>query len=80
MSTGESGRDYEVRSFARELAEFLNRGIASGTFRHIVLIAAPGILGHLRASLTDVARRAVVYEISKDLTGLDVGDIRNYFM
>ena len=80
MSPGESGRDHEVRSFARELADYLNRGIASGRFAHIVLIAAPGFLGHLRASLSDAARRAVVHETAKDLTGLDVDDIRNYFM
>ena len=80
MTAGESGRDHEVRNFARELADYLNRGIAAGEFRHIVLIAAPGFLGHLRAGLSDVARRAVVHEAAKDLTGLDVDDIRNYFM
>ena len=80
MGTGESGRDHELRRFAKEVADYLNRAIAAGEFRHIVLIAAPGFLGHLRARLSDVARRAVVYEAAKDLTDLDVDDIRNYFM
>ena len=80
MTPGESGRDHEVHTFARELAGYLNRAIAKGEFRHLVLIAAPGFLGHLRASLSDTARRAVVHEAAKDLTGLDVDDIRNYFM
>ncbi len=80
MTPGESGRDHEVRSFARELADYLNRAVAKGEFRHIVLIAAPSFLGYLRAGLSGAARRAVVHETAKDLTGLDVDNIRNYFM
>lgn len=80
MAAGESGRDHEIRLFAGQLADYLNRGVAAGEFRHIVLIAAPGFLGHLRAGLSDVARRAVEHEAAKDLTSLDVDDIRAYFM
>ena len=80
MTPAESGRDHEVRLFARELAEYLNRAIASGEFRHIVLIAAPSFLGHLRREMSDISRRAVVHESAKDLTGLEVDDIRKYFM
>jgi protein required for attachment to host cells len=79
MVPGESGRKHETRRFARELAERLDREVASGHSEHLVLIAAPAFLGLLRAALPDQARRAIVHETAKDLTGLDLDSIRNYF-
>jgi protein required for attachment to host cells len=79
MAAGETGRDHEARRFARELADRLSRGIGAGEFEYIVLIATPTFLGHLRAALSETASRAVIHEVAKDLTGLDVESIRNYF-
>ncbi|HSG58924.1 MAG TPA: host attachment protein [Woeseiaceae bacterium] len=79
LATGESGREHEARRFARTLADRLHQGLVAGEFEHIVLIAPPSFLGHLRAALSDPARRAVVHETAKDLTGLDPDSIRNYF-
>jgi len=80
LSAPESGREHEARRFARELGNYLNRAIAADAFTHIVLIAAPAFLGYLRGALSDAARRAVIYEEAKDLTGLDTEDIRKYFI
>lgn len=79
MVPGETRREHEARRFAGELAGQLNHGIVSGDFDHLVLIAAPSFLGHLRTALSDQARRAVIYEDARDLTGLDAESIRKYF-
>lgn len=79
MSTSVSGREHEVRQFARQLAEYLNAAVAGNDFEHIVLFASPAFLGHLRAELSAPARRAVVFDAAKDLTGLDADQIQQYF-
>ena len=79
MAASESGRKHEVRSFARQLADYLNSAVAAGDFEHIVLIAAPAFLGYLRTELSQVAKRAVVLAEPKDLTDLEVDQIRKYF-
>ena len=79
MAAGESGRAHEARRFARELADTQSRGIATGDYEFIVLIATPAFLGHLRPALSETASRAVIHEAAKDLTGLDVESIKNYF-
>ncbi len=46
---------------------------------HIVLIATPRFLGHLRKSLSGTARQAVVAEVAKDATELDTKHIKDFF-
>jgi protein required for attachment to host cells len=79
LSISETGRDHESRIFARTIAKWLDEGINDGAFVHIVLIATPRILGHLRKMLSDTARQAVVAELAKDVTDLDTTSIRDYF-
>ncbi len=79
MSPSESGQQHEMQVFARRVADYLNRSVASGKFAHIVLIGAPKFLGCLRAGLSDVARRAVVMEAAKNLSDFDTERIKNYF-
>jgi protein required for attachment to host cells len=79
MATSESGRRHEVRKFARQVADYLNSEIAANSFDNIVLIASPAFLGHVRAELSETARRAVVHESAKDLTDLDADAIKQYF-
>ncbi len=79
MSTSESGQQHERQVFARRVADYLNRSVATGQFAHIVLIGAPKFLGCLRAGLSDSARRAVVMEAAKNLSDFDTDAIRKYF-
>lgn len=79
MSQAKSGQDHDLLLFAKQLADFLNRSIANADFAHIVLIAAPKLLGYLRNELSDVARRALVLEESKNLTVLNDDAIKKYF-
>ena len=60
MADSETGRRHETRQFARQLADYLNAGIAANEFENLVLIASPAFLGHIRAELSKPARRAVV--------------------
>ena len=79
MSTSQSGQQHEMQVFARQVADFLNRSVASGQFAHIVLIGAPRFLGYLRAGLNDPAKRAVVLEAAKNLSDFDTQAIKKYF-
>ena len=79
MSTSETGQQHEMQVFARRVADYLNRSVASGKFAHIVLIGAPKFLGCLRAGLSDAARRAVVMEAAKNLSDFDTEAIKHYF-
>lgn len=79
MEPGTRARDHEKRLFARRVAAHLNKAIADGEVRHLVLLSGPKFLGLLRSALADDARQAVVFEASKNLSALDVEGIRRYF-
>jgi len=79
MGQKHSGREQELSRFASAIAERIDRLYADGDFLHLVLIAEPRFLGHLRDKLTGKAADAVVLEAAKNLVKLDVDDIRKYF-
>jgi protein required for attachment to host cells len=79
MASSETGRHHEARKFARQVADYLNAGIAANSFNNIVLISSPAFLGLVRPELSEAARRAVVHELARDLTDLDADAIRHYF-
>jgi protein required for attachment to host cells len=79
MSPPELSQDHQAQLFARKVASYLNTAVADGEISHLVLLAAPGFLGHLRSELSDSARKAVALAEPRNLTGLAEKDIRNYF-
>jgi protein required for attachment to host cells len=79
MSPTESSQDHQTMLFARKLASYLNKAVASGEISHLVLLAAPGFLGHLRSEFSDSTRKVVLLAEPRNLTGLAERDIRNYF-
>ena len=79
LSSSETGREHETRTFARAVARELDKGLKERVFNYIVLIATPRFLGHLRNSLSEPARQAVMAEFAKDLTALDAKYVRDYF-
>jgi protein required for attachment to host cells len=79
MSPSASGQQHEMTVFAKTIANYLDRCIANGEFAHIVLLGAPRFLGCLRPELSDITRRAVVFEVAKNLADMDVSAIKNYF-
>ena len=79
LSKSETGHEHQARAFARIIARELENGLSEQAFFHIVLIATPRFLGHLRSSLSETAQRAVVAELAKDATELETKHIKDFF-
>ncbi|WP_108482437.1 host attachment family protein [Oceaniglobus ichthyenteri] len=61
--------------FADDLADILYKQAHKGAFDHLVIVAAPRVLGDLRKVLHQEVTQRVIGEIPKTLTNHDVGDI-----
>lgn len=70
--------DLVERAFLRELAGRLDRAVAAGEARAIVLVAPPRAMGALRADLSPAVRAAVKAEIVKDYVGQPVSEIEKH--
>lgn len=75
--TGHAGTQFEPHtethakeraSFARQLADYLNAGVAAQRCTELVLIATSPMLGELRACLSSAADKLVRSRIASDLT------------
>jgi protein required for attachment to host cells len=67
MSPGEGPHDRVIADFARALADKLQHGRVENQYERLVLVAPPGFLGLLRASLDGPTAQLVVGSIDKDL-------------
>lgn len=54
--------------FARRISSVLEDGRTRHKFEHLMLVAPPRFLGHLRDCMPDNLRVCVVREVSKDMT------------
>jgi protein required for attachment to host cells len=75
--TGHAGTQFEPHteahakeraSFARELADHLNKGVAEQRCQALVLIATSPMLGELRTHLSHASEKIVLASIASDLT------------
>ena len=66
--------------FAVELADLLYGHAHRGNFSHIVLVAAPGVLGALRDNLHQEVSDKVIGEIPKTLTNHPLNEIEKIVM
>ena len=66
-----SPRGREADRFAREVADWLEQAVSGGRFRHLVICAAPKMLGRLRQQLPARVKDIVRLELDKDLSRLD---------
>jgi protein required for attachment to host cells len=57
------------RRFVKEMTERLESAHLRGEFDHLVILAAPAVLGVIRKTFTSGLTRAVVKEIPKDVIG-----------
>ena len=71
-------KDHEAEQFAKELCRHLDLGASTRSFEHLVLVAPPAFLGRLRTGLSEPTRKRVTAELNKDLTQLDVSEIRTH--
>jgi protein required for attachment to host cells len=72
---GDAKQEEAVR-FASQVCETLECGRTNGRFRKLYVIAAPSFLGMLRKQQTSSLQRVVAGEVSKNLAGHDINDIR----
>ncbi|MBY6055784.1 host attachment family protein [Leisingera daeponensis] len=61
--------------FAKDLSDKLYEMAHRGDFEKLVLVAAPEVLGELRKNLHKEVSDCVIGEISKNLTGHEIGKI-----
>jgi len=61
--------------FARDLSDHLEKAANRHRFDHLVLVAAPKILGDLRNLLPKTVHGKIVAEVSKDLTKIPTRDL-----
>jgi protein required for attachment to host cells len=76
METPTPHKKKEAQKFARELAEFLEREIASGAVDRLVLVTPPEFLGILRAELPPAVLARVIDTIEKDYVHLDMATLK----
>jgi protein required for attachment to host cells len=61
--------------FAAQIADLLYGMAHAHTFDHLVVIAAPKVLGNLRAAFHPEVATRVVSEVAKDLTSVPTHDL-----
>lgn len=75
--TGHAGTQFEPHtqahakeraSFARQIADYLNEGVAAKRCNALVLVATSPMLGELRPCLSSAAGKAVTHSVASDLT------------
>lgn len=66
------------REFAAQLALQLDVSRCRGDFDRLILVAAPKLLGQLRAELTGHTRKLIVAELSMDLVERDEAALRRH--
>ena len=76
--TETDAKDYEHVSFAKRIAGFLDDARKSDTFKQLIIVAAPALLGNLRSGLNDQTRKLVSLELDKNLSQLNPDEIRTH--
>ena len=75
MEPGTDPHRYAEYAFARDLAEHLEKAANEHRFDRLVVVAAPRVLGDLRALLPKTVHGKIVAEINKDLTKVATRDL-----
>jgi protein required for attachment to host cells len=75
--TESSLQETDEATFAKQLAQELNRRALSGDFAALVLIADPQTLGQIRPTLHKEVQDRLVAEVGKTFTNASVKDIQN---
>ena len=71
-------RDKAAANFARDIATAVAAMVATHQLEKLYIVAEPGMLGLLRAELSDHCRKLVADEITKDVVGRTPDQIRDY--
>ncbi len=71
-----SVKETAERRFAHQLSRVLERGLADGSFAHLILVAPAKLLGELRENLSRGLHAKVVAEVSKDYVHLSAKELQ----
>ena len=74
----ESIREGYVRQYTRDIAHRLKQARNQGEMKRLYIVAAPHMLGQLRAALDAPTADCIVASINKDLAQLRADDIRRH--
>lgn len=64
------------RRFVKQIVDLLKAAHLKREFNQLVLLAAPGVLGVLRKTVTGNLTKSVIKEIPKDVVGQDIDKIQ----
>ena len=62
-------------AFAKQMADYVERGAVEKQYDHLVLVAPPQMLGDLREVLGENAAAKVTREVAKDLTKIPAAEL-----
>jgi protein required for attachment to host cells len=65
-----------IRRFARKIVDYLEAAAEQGTYRRLILVAAPAFLGILRKYVDRGLADQIVLEIPKDMVGRTVDQLQ----
>ncbi len=71
-------KEQEAINFAKSIANHLDEEHKSNKFERLMIISDPSFLGELRKQLSDQSRKAVCFELDKNITVHSVEDIRKH--
>lgn len=77
---GDTPKGLDEATFAKQVAQYLNRQAQRGSFDHLVLAADPQTLGQIRPSLHQEVTKRMVKEVAKDLVNSPIPDIQKSLM
>ena len=78
LSTSIEPKQQETITFAKQIAELLDRHRKSSDYDKLIIFAAPAFLGLLRERMSDQTNKLVVYESNKNLVQLSLDKIREH--
>ena len=71
-------KEQEAINFAKSVAKHLDEEHNSNKFEQLMIISDPSFLGKLRKQLSDQSRKAVCFELDKNITTHSIDDIRKH--
>lgn len=77
MAPRTDSSDLALEAFARVIGEKLKEAYQRGDFEHLVVAAAPRLMGHLREHMDPTVKAAVNLEIDKDFANLPLEKLTN---
>jgi len=71
-------KQHEIDLFAHRLAHYLEDAQNNQQFNQLLIIAEPSLLGYLRGCLPERIKKAICFELAKNITSLSPEQIRLY--